>query len=372
MFTFFLFVENEAFSQKEFKDSFLLHEPKFHLLEKEWQEIDQKEMVFEFGQDSLVLHQMHLMKNKDNLPLMYFAAVLTPVCIDGLCKPLFIELYWDLLGAYIGFAVNPKEPLTKFDHELFTSENYQKLDALLLDPHSVLERKTMDDLQDKSLQSDKQITFKGKEVDAVSGATKKEIKASVVEGALYSCYTLWHLVHGAAALKIKENIHQIYTNTLADYFLNAPYEDYQFYALKQFQTGQFNQYKKDINSIFKKGKPLLRSYILKKMPDELWQDSLFTKELFADFFLLDFNSKTLLIKNLSKTNSQLICLLSNQISGLSKNQLKKYLDFLQNNLSYWNLEMETNFKKVIDEGIYTYSYLLNEFLENNKEIKLQH
>jgi hypothetical protein len=108
------------------------------------------------------------------------------------------------------------------------------------------------------------------------------------------------------------------------------------------------------------------------MPDELWQDSLFTKELFADFFLLDFNSKTLLIKNLSKTNSQLICLLSNQISGLSKNQLKKYLDFLQNNLSYWNLEMETNFKKVIDEGIYTYSYLLNEFLENNKEIKLQH
>lgn len=47
-------------------------------------------------------------------------------------------------------------------------------------------------------------------IDGLTAATAKEIKSVVVDGALYSTYTLWHLVHG----NIKQ---QIQKYTLANY-----------------------------------------------------------------------------------------------------------------------------------------------------------
>ena len=34
------------------------------------------------------------------------------------------------------------------------------------------------------------------EIDGISGATPKSISNAIVEGAVYTCYTIWHLANG--------------------------------------------------------------------------------------------------------------------------------------------------------------------------------
>lgn len=126
----------------------------------------------------------------DNVPENFEASLNIPVCDDKLCAPVFLKFKWDLAGNYLGFDTISGHPLTKFDHKRFSGDDYQKLDQILKDKNSILQSLSKNDLVDKS------IRVKAATVDAVTGATPATIRNAVVEGAVYSSYTLWHLANG--------------------------------------------------------------------------------------------------------------------------------------------------------------------------------
>lgn len=346
----------------------LPNNPPKHLgLEVDWQRMAKSEAVFLFkNPDTLLTHQMHLLRDQNDLPLLYYANIQTPVCIDGLCKPLHIEMYWDLVGQYVGYGVYPEEGLTKFDHEVFEPGDYLKLHQLLLNPHSILDRRKVSDLYDIGKERKKQITFKGKEVDGISGATKKEVKTTVVEGALYSCYTLWHLAYGNAAEKIKNHLPAIRSDSLANYFLQSGYEAYQMDALKQLSLTDFQEKIDLLIPILKNGKPLIRAYILKKLPKPLFGHPLFVAEVYQNFSDLDFNSRTLLINHLQYSKPDVAIALSKQLTIMSENQLNTFLKQLESHQKFQMESVMNNLRKYAEDKNFTYSYLVQQFLETTK------
>ncbi|MEM9259628.1 MAG: hypothetical protein AAGA62_08270, partial [Bacteroidota bacterium] len=237
----------------------------------DWQIVNTSLPVFSFANpDTSITHQLYLLTDSTNVPLMYYADILTPVCIDGVCKPVYLEMYWDLLGQYVGFGEYPDRPLTKYDHDLFAPEDYAKLQELLLDRNSILDRKNLDDLYDLRTVANEKIEYNGIEIDGVSGATKTEIKSSIVSGALYSCHRIWNLAHGAASEKIRGHLPQIYTDSLAERFLQSEISTYRYYAVRQMEGADFADFA-SVLEVFQRGKPLVRKHILKKMPDSLFQ-----------------------------------------------------------------------------------------------------
>ena len=126
--------------------------PLFFEMGEEYRKVAQEQEVFLFrGKDSLPEHQMLLLSDSAGNPLLFYADIYTPVCIDNICKPVQIEVYWDLLGEYVGFALQKDQPLTKFDHEEFDSSDYLKLHQLLLNKKSILRDKKLSDFYENRL-----------------------------------------------------------------------------------------------------------------------------------------------------------------------------------------------------------------------------
>ena len=141
--------------------------------------------AFVFKQDkSAEPDTMMLCRDSFQLPEGYQTVVNMEVCDDTLCARLILKLSWDLAGNYSGLDTLPGNPLTKFDHGKFTGDDYRKLDQILKDKNSALRVLEKEDLVDQS------IRMKATTVDAFTGATPATIKKSVVEGAVYTSYSL--------------------------------------------------------------------------------------------------------------------------------------------------------------------------------------
>ncbi|MFK7924918.1 MAG: hypothetical protein AB8H47_23360 [Bacteroidia bacterium] len=315
------------------------------------------------GVDSTTQHELELWTDTAGKPLLYYANINTPVCIDGSCKPLYIEIYWDLLGNYIGYGVIAAELLTKYDHELFESADYQKLHRLLLNKHSILARKKLSDLFDASPQTSEKVTFNGVELDAVSGATKREIGQSVVKGALYSCYTLWHLVYGAVSDSMEQSLAAMYDSRLSRDFLHSDYPDYQYHALKQMDNLMLEQELNRVLEIFPTASPLVRTYLIKKFPNEWFQRAELAFPLYRSFATIDRQSQTLLLQHLAFAPLEVTEILAISISSMTRNQLKLYLK--QVSANPLNETVEEEMQKVIASKSYANSYLLEDFLAEN-------
>lgn len=334
----------------------------FELSQHDWDKVASSQPAFLFNNpDTLINHQMHLLSDAEGLPLFYYADILTPVCIDGLCKPVNVELFWNLLGQYVGYGDYPDKLLTKYDHDLFEQEDYLKLHNLLKDKSSVIGRRRLSQLYDKNTVRTDTIKFKGVEVDAISGATRKEIKESIVEGGLYSCYTLWHLVNGPVTEQMRDNLQSIYSPAVEDFFIKSNHSEYQYHAIKKLDAGDFKDNLVDIASFVERGTPLMRSYGLKKMPKELYKDPIVTNQLYKNFSTFDFNSKTLLIDNLAHSNSATALIVSEHLPSLSKNQLATFLTAIQE-LDALDV-VRDNLVEFSKEGDRSYSYLVEDLLD---------
>ena len=107
----------------------------------------------------------------DGLPDFYHCHVHTPVCSDGLCRSLILDVYWDLLGNFTRFEVPDYPPLTKWDHLEFSAEDYNKLAEILRDKNSILGT-----VKDVNTLFDPSTNKISETVDAVTGATRETIK----------------------------------------------------------------------------------------------------------------------------------------------------------------------------------------------------
>jgi hypothetical protein len=172
-------------------------------------------------------YEIKLAFGRSRLPEFFFRNVFTPVCYTGVCKPVHIDMYWDLLGNYLGFQVPASEPLTKTDHKEFLEEDYLKLHKILANTQSLLEDFTIYELVDHR-------TYNlSDSVDAVTGATPKTIQKEVIAGAVFTCYTLWHIVNGPVVQSMRNITKSISNDALLKSFLKSNNHSYQYWAIDE-------------------------------------------------------------------------------------------------------------------------------------------
>jgi len=134
-------------------------------------------------------------RDAQGAPVAYRMDVASVICGDGQCSIITVTLHWDALGNYDRYELPPRRHLTKKGHKRFTPEDYEQLHEILADRASILK------------QPERQhVSTPGKaaqDVDDVTGATPVSLSKAIVPGAVYTCYTLWHWVHGDVVREIQ-------------------------------------------------------------------------------------------------------------------------------------------------------------------------
>lgn len=196
------------------------------------------------GEDKIVKHTIVLddsqdyclyeKRNEKGETQWYEKRIYTDVCMTDKCKFIDIKIFWDAIGNYMGFELFPGDSLTKSLHKKFTKDDYKKLDSILSNPHSILKNYTIKELVKSKNKKEKL------GLDATTGATIKSIENYIVEDAVYTTYTLWHIVYG----QTQKKIHDILENKKSPKFLlsmlNSNQQDYQIWAIKN-ADGNFHQ-----------------------------------------------------------------------------------------------------------------------------------
>jgi hypothetical protein len=172
--------------------------------------------------------QVPVIALKDTQGILYwYRRVDTEVCLTGECKRVDVGLYWYCTGDFLGLEVY-REHLTKTDHSNFTPEDYDKLISILSNDWSSLREYTLADLTDD----------KPEGVDAVSGATKKEIASEAVINAVYTTHTLWHLVHvGEKEQLVPLSIRYLNDSDLLAAMLRSSNMKYRYFLLEASRQG---------------------------------------------------------------------------------------------------------------------------------------
>jgi len=319
-----------------------------------------EEVAFRLTDDSTqVDYEVAVLEDKDELPVAYTSYITTPVCDDTLCALMHIQMYWNLLGNYIGFDTISGYPLTKNDHLEFREEDYTKLHQLLLDDNSIIKRKEKADLFDDNQKRVSEV------VDAVTGATAKEVKEAVVDGALYSSYTIYHIVYGELSDSIRRDMERRYTKPLQNKLLSSIHSDYQLYALKRLDKSDFFLHKNRILELINDAIPLNRLYIMKKMPEDMWLDEEIQNKITAFYGDLDVNSMSWFLKkmeSLDRMSSRAILNLVNSMDQMSKNQLQLLIRILGKKGNKLTFDILEKIKAILNNKTLPYTYLMEEFL----------
>jgi hypothetical protein len=145
---------------------------------------------------------------------------------------VYINFYWDLLGNYTRFDFPKGAVLTRMDHKPFKLEDYEKLQTILANTHSLLKEVSMEDLVGKGTEN------LADSVDAKAGATLKTVKNEVIDGAVYTCYTLWHIAHGKVVTEMQRIMETFKTDALLHRFLTDNNHHYQYWAMERVMTAE--------------------------------------------------------------------------------------------------------------------------------------
>lgn len=324
-------------------------------------EVSSEENAFALTDDSTqVDYEVDILEDEDGLPTAYTSYITTPVCDDTLCAFMYIQLYWNLLGNYIGFDTLSGNPLTKNDHLEFRDEDYNQLHRLLMDDNSIIKRKEKSDLFDDEIKRVSEV------VDAVTGATAKEVKEVVVDGALYSSYTLYHIVYGALSDSIRSDMERRYSKPLQNKMLASDHADYQLYALKRLDKSDFLVQRDRIIGLVHKAIPLNRLYIMKKMPQEMWRDDSVQDKIAGFYVDLEVNSRSYFLKkmaSLDRISPKAIMILIKHIGLMSQNQLKTLIRILGKENNTLTADILESIRSTLKNENLVYAYLVEEFLE---------
>jgi hypothetical protein len=213
-----------------------------------------------YTEEFSVSNTIDICKNADQIPFGYKADINMPVCDDTLCANVVLMFYWDLAGNYRSFDTIPGKPLTKFDHKKFVSADYLKLDQILKNRNSILRNLKKEELVDKS------VKIKAATVDAVTGATPQTIKKSVVDGAVYSSFTLWHFVNGSIKDSMAVFTQSIYSEPIARQLLFSDNYETQLFALRKWSAKDYEIHFELLFQVIRKSVPLIRAYTINKAP----------------------------------------------------------------------------------------------------------
>ncbi len=354
----FLLTTISLFSQTGFAE-----ERSAVLFEKKGNEYPETKIrEFKIIENDTLTYTLKLALDDSGRPQYFFRNIFTPVCYTNECKPVYINFYWDLLGNYMRYDLPEGKILTKVDHDEFKPEDYEKLSEILSRPNSIFADLKMEDLMTKGTDS---LT---NDVDAKTGATLKTIKNEVIEGAVYTCFTLWKIAYGNQVVNKMKTISESYINDemLHNFLANSNYH-YQYWAMEKVinKKGLVKKsYEKDIEKIIT-GKNLFtaRTALQKTGNDffsgEAKQNWLWKTYQSASYPMqiailkklenttLTKNSTTNLIENLVKSNAEQFKL-KLKILEKQKELPDQTLAILAGNLNNENEEFATGIFQVLE------------------------
>lgn len=272
--------------------------------------------AFNYKSDDFSIINTIKICSKDQIPTGYQAEINMPVCDDTLCANVSLIFYWDLAGNYKNFDTIPGMPLTKFDHKKFQPTDYLKLDQILKSRNSILRILKKEDLVDKT------VKIKATTVDAVSGATPQTIKDAVVQGAVYSSYTLWHFVNGAIKDSMAAYTSGIYSLAIAQQMLTSDNYETQLFALKKWTKSEFELHSDLLFQVIRQSVPLIKAYAISKTP--LPFDTIEKNSQFIELFpMLDAYSKSIFLNRLTAEKNLATVYLPLMISKLTDLDMKQ-------------------------------------------------
>nr|MBI1228854.1 hypothetical protein [Cytophagales bacterium] len=230
-------------------------------------DLENRELVKQVETDS-IRYELWRIDADNGTPEQYMAEIFTPVCYSNKCYPVFINFYWDLLGNFQYFEMPQGKTLTKLDHLPFEPEDYKKMQKILANTSSLLKDYKAEDLV-VSTESDLPYG-----VDAVTGATSKTIQNEVISGAVYSCYTLWHLAHGDIASYIAALTEENVDDLLLISFLESTNYHYQYWAIDKVLTANRwdeAKFETPLLQIIRGDNLFVAEHVLETMPDKVWK-----------------------------------------------------------------------------------------------------
>lgn len=262
-------------------------------------------------------------QNEEQHPIAFYMDVESVVCGDSQCRVDIVRIYWDNLGQFDRLAIPNGVALEKAKGEHFNQADYKKLDKILNDKNSPL----------KEVYKNEIVSTGGSEgIDGMSGATVLVEKSAFVEGAVWSCYSLWHWVHGETQQLIRGITGEAFTNLALQDLLKKDSLDWQYFAVEQFTK------RKDYTQ---KTVALLESTIgqnpiLLKNSLPYWElapNSIYTKVLSRLIQTQERENRLLILNNLLKTQQTLTPAFFNDLSlpiaNLTYPELTKFLTLLE-------------------------------------------
>ncbi|MCE6989319.1 hypothetical protein [Dyadobacter sp. CY323] len=281
---------------------------------------ERRETAFETTIKDSIAVRVELVYGKDDLPDYYFSQIKTPVCEDSLCYLVTIDLYWDLLGNFQNYKTPKGNPLTKFDHIRFTNADHAKMKAILANNESSLRDHAVESLVDPEKKKKSAVV-----VDAVSGATNTAVKDEVVEGALYSTYTLWHIVNGDIAGKIREHSRPLINETVLRKMLGSDNAHYQYYALNKIPEQDLDKFAPLLIRLVSEGSSFVPYFAIEKIPLRIWTSENFQVTLVKLIGKVEFKMQNEILNKLKdiKLKSNSLDILISYIPKLNANQRQK-------------------------------------------------
>lgn len=225
----------------------------------------QQTPAFSYQVNDSVSVQVELVR-QDGHAQHYSSHLVTDVCSDGLCKPVHMTVYWDLLGNFQSYQTDPSHPLTKFDHIKMTPEDHQRLHEILSDTASILRDYWVEDMIDTS------VKVQSNTLDAVTGATMKTFDGATVEGALYTVYTLWHFINGGIRKELLAYTDNMIDDSLIAYMLGSENRDYLGYIFDKADPEKLREFIPEVIALVESPDAYIPHFALSWLPDTVLEN----------------------------------------------------------------------------------------------------
>ncbi len=271
--------------------------------------------------DTLFIHL-----NKNNTPVEYSRKIVVGVCMDSECRLVNIELFWNITGRYLGFELPENEFLSKTKHDPFNEAEYNRLHSLLADPLSALANYSLNELVSET---DSSKTY----IDAVSSATISAVLDYIVEGAVYTTYTLWHIVYGTTKCEIEKlTIENLNSELVLKILESDNFED-RIWVLNHISNKMeiTPELQNNLLTIISGNDIYLAERSLNTLNPETLTDSI-QIELMAIFNNADFLRKRLIISKLKETPilaGNVVTYLSSELETMNGSLVKSTLELLK-------------------------------------------
>ncbi|MDG2170189.1 MAG: hypothetical protein P8L44_19945 [Opitutales bacterium] len=270
---------------------------------------------------------IYLYYNEHSQPDYYFQKVYTPVCRDSECKSVRLTIRWDLLGKYQGYYLDDGLTFTKLDHDSFTEQEYARLHSILADEQSILGSYTSKDIAEL-LKQDSPVDA-STEVHALSGATPEEIRSEIIEGALYTCHTLWHLCRGETDdLMLDYTKQYLLDDEFVHQLLLSGNIEYIKFGLDHLEDFNPQKLYPDIVQSIRDNDTFVSSQIVEYLSHDLICDGEFISQLWASFSKLGYLPQRQLLNKMAHCDKISSSVLAEMIEYSSDSIESQFLQIL--------------------------------------------